>query len=392
MSNSARLLAVCDLLTEEQGHLDLRTVIDSAAKQLAGLTRSEIGIVAVDGPNGLAVGSYPRSVSDADVRQMFEAHRHGGPPQPLVSAAGAEARVAAFGNETAWFGIVAAAGPIDGEFSMLDDWLVSVVARRVESQLALVDLHQQRVADAATVRDAELAGKLQQALMPAAPHRSGAFDIAGRLHPARHVAGDLYDVLSVGDDAVAIVADVSGKGVPASLLTASLHTAAAHAVTAEGIRPAAVLSSIDRQIAPLLDRTGRIVTVAIAATDTRAGTIRIASAGHHPVLVRTAGTARLVTPGAPPLGIGSFQAPEAVVAAMPGDLVLLASDGIVDQRRPDGAEYGIDRLLGAVAGLNTAQAGDLVDAVFGGVEEFAAGAFQDDDQTAVVMTAVEDRR
>jgi serine phosphatase RsbU (regulator of sigma subunit) len=225
--------------------------------------------------------------------------------------------------------------------------------------------------------------------MPAPIHRTGSIEIAGNLIPARQIGGDLYDVLPSGNDTVALVADVAGKGVAASLLTASVHAAAAHAVSTEGADPSAIVSAIEREIGPLLDRTGRIVTVAVAATDVSAGSVRIASAGHHPVVARTSGGAELVLPGAPPLGIGSFRAVETALPGTPGTVVVLASDGIVDQRRSSGEAYGIDRLLAAVERLAAAPAADGVDALFADVAEFAEGAIQDDDQTALVMRVVE---
>jgi serine phosphatase RsbU (regulator of sigma subunit) len=72
----------------------------------------------------------------------------------------------------------------------------------------------------------------------------------------------------------------------------------------------------------------------------------------------------------------------------PGDLLVLGSDGIVDQRRPDGTAFGIERLLSVVTGLPAAP-GPSVAAIFDSVHEFADGAPQDDDQTCVVMSASE---
>jgi serine phosphatase RsbU (regulator of sigma subunit) len=385
------MLAVCELLSEERGHLDSRAVVDAAAAQVARLTRADLGIIALEGLDGPIVGSYPRPVSDALVRRTLNEHQDAECRRTSMLSPPVEARVADF-RAGAARGIVAAAGPIDGSFSLLDEWLVGVVARRLEAQLALVELHRQRLADADLVRDTALAGILQRELMSAATHRVGRLDVAGRIRPARHVAGDLYDVLPMGADAVAVVADVSGKGVPASLLTAAVHAAVTHAVAAEGAHPSAVVASVDRELSRVLDRTNRIVTIAVAATHMATDTIRIASAGHHPVIARVGGVSELVSPGSPPLGIGSFPAPETIIHLAPGDLVLLGSDGIVDQRRAGGDAYGLERLLTTISGLATSPAGEIADAVLEDVAVFAGDAIQDDDQTALVLAVGKELR
>ena len=385
------MLAVCELLSEERGHLDARAVVDAVAEQLARLTRADLGIVALEGPNGPIVSSYPRPVADAMVRRALNDHRDADCHRTSMFSPPVDARVAGFQTGAAR-GIVAAAGPIDGTFSVLDEWLVGVVARRLEAQLALVELHRQRLADADLARDAALAGVLQKALMSAAGHRVGGLDVAGRIQPARHVAGDLYDVLPMGDDAVAVVADVAGKGMPASLLTAAVHAAVTHAVAAEGAHPSAVVAAVDRELSPMLDRTNRIVTIAVAATNMATDTIRIASAGHHPVIARVGGISELISPGTPPLGIRSFPVSETIIHAAPGDLVLLGSDGIVDQRRAGGDAFGLERLLATIGRLETAPAGQIADAVLEEVAAFAGDAIQDDDQTALVLAVGEDLR
>jgi serine phosphatase RsbU (regulator of sigma subunit) len=77
--------------------------------------------------------------------------------------------------------------------------------------------------------------------------------------------------------------------------------------------------------------------------------------------------------------------PESVLAIAPGDFALLASDGIIDQRRHDGTPYGVERLLAALAQRPVDGATNLITTVYSAVREFAGGAPQDDDQTGLAM-------
>ncbi|MDH3539341.1 MAG: serine/threonine-protein phosphatase [Acidimicrobiia bacterium] len=388
VSDTGRLLAVCDLLVESSARLDAAEVAKAGAEQLARLTRADLAVVAFDGPQGRIVKSYPRPVSSAVVEDLLDRAPGMNGERHLVGGTREEARLAGFGEGCAHTGAVAAIGSVDGAFSLLDDWLVSVVGRRIEAQLELVELHHRRLADAEILRDAAIAGEMQRALLPAWNIELAGSAVDGGLRPARHVGGDLYDLQQVEHDVVAIVADVSGKGAPASLLTAAVHSAFGHAVASLGAAPAAIIERIAGETQALLDRTGRILTAAVAATDVSSGIIRFASAGHHPVVHRSGGAARLIRPPAPPLGAGAFAMDEVVISMTPGDLLVLGSDGIVDQRRPDGTAFGIERLLGVVTGLPAAP-GPSVAAIFASVHEFANGAPQDDDQTCVVMSASE---
>ncbi len=381
MSDSARVLAVCDLLTDQQAHLDTRAILDSAAEHVARLTRCDLGIVAMGVGGEPIIGSYPRSVTPALLEQLIGATpADGGLHHDLARPDGT--RTARFGTD----GLVLAVGSIDEPLTNLDEWLVMMVARRVEAQLEVVQLHTERLARAEIVQDAILAGELQRALLPAPSPRGDIIDVAARLRPARHVGGDLYDFQRVGHDVVALIADVSGKGMAASLLTASVHVAARRAITELGTDPAAIVERIRFEVAPLLDTTARLVTVAVAATDVFRGELRIANAGHSPVVVRNGDHSQLIVPGAPPLGtIVSGQATSTVPFG-PGDTLVLASDGFPDQRDPAGNSFGLDRMIEEIAGDVAISAQDSCDHLFDVVHAFADGSPQDDDQTAVVIS------
>lgn len=362
MSDVARLIAVADLLVDEGRLLDRAGIAESAAEQVARLARAGYAHVVLAGPDGAVDAAYPGASPVGDF--------------------GLEARI----DGSSTVGSVRVAEPIDGSFSHLDAWLVEVVARRIESQLAVVDLHESKVSQAEVVRDAELAGELQRALVSAERCATPRAVASGRLLPARRVGGDLFDLIEVDGGLLAVVLDVSGKGAAASLLTAAVLSSVHHHAREVGVAPADVLQAVDASMAPMLDRTGRLVTLAVAGVTRRGGEVRIASAGHHPVLVRAADGAEAVPPTAPPLGVVRPGTDEAVVDFPEGASILMASDGIVDQRNPLGVPFGMDR-LGALLDTRFSAPESLVRRVLDDVDTFAAGMPQDDDQALVVVTS-----
>jgi sigma-B regulation protein RsbU (phosphoserine phosphatase) len=283
-------------------------------------------------------------------------------------------------------GIVRIAEPVDGAFTHLDAWLVEVLARRLESQMATIELHESEMASQEALRDAELAGELQRALVSADYATVGGYEVAGRLVPARQVGGDLFDLVEVDRGVLAVLADVSGKGASASLLTSAVLSSIHHHASHTGLRPGAVLRAVAASMAPMLERTGRLVTLVVAAIDPSCGELRIASAGHHPVFVAGAGSVDVIRATAPPLG-----------AALPGDeerirplereiALLLASDGLTDQCDPSGRPFGMEALAAVLADRACADSRTIADQLLSEVSRYADGAQQDDDQAVVVMT------
>lgn len=362
MSDVARLIAVADLLVDEGRVLDRVGIAQSAAEQVARLTRAAHAHVALAGPDGAVHAAYPGPASGIN----FDL----------------EARI----DGASTVGSVRVAGPIDGSFSHLDAWLVDVVARRIESQLAVVDLHESKVAQAEVVRDAELAGELQRALVSAERCTTPRANAAGRLVPARQVGGDLFDLIEVDGGLLAVVADVSGKGAAASLLSAAVLSSVHHHAGEVGVAPALLLRAVAMSMAPMLDRTGRLVTLAVAGVTWQGGELRVASAGHHPVLLRDDAGVRAVTPTAPPLGVVRPGSDEFTAAFPAGASLLLASDGIVDQRDPFGVPFGMDRLATLFEGVSGGPE-PIVRFVLDDVTTHTGGVPQDDDQALVIVTS-----
>ncbi len=150
------------------------------------------------------------------------------------------------------------------------------------------------------------------------------------IQPAGKVGGDYYDFFPLGPDQMCVVlADVSGKGVPAAVFVSNTR-AVLRAVAREGSTPRDLLGAVSET----LRRDGRgemYVTCFVAIVDLRQHRFVYANAGHPPGLVRSSGSFSALAAGGPPLGLlPAAQYEEACVTLRPGDLVVIVSDGVTD--------------------------------------------------------------
>jgi hypothetical protein len=180
-----------------------------------------------------------------------------------------------------------------------------------------------------------LAAEIQRRLLPSASQGSNGVRWAGRLEPALRIGGDFYDFIQVNDGDVFVVGDVSGKGIPASLLQASAHSLF-RTLGRETADPADLLTRISREI--YSENAGSpYLTCLVVRVDCRQRTLTYVNAGHPAgLMVRRSGL-RLLSRGGPPAGLFPETAYEAeVVALEAGDLGVIVSDGITEAVEEDG--------------------------------------------------------
>jgi phosphoserine phosphatase RsbU/P len=269
----------------------------------------------------------------------------------------------------------------EGDMELLVS-LASAAALRIRN-IALAEEAAERRRMAAELA---LARHIQVALLPdKLPAVPGWRLHAGNL-PSRGVSGDFYQVVprDGGREVVLVVADVSGKGMAASLLTASLEALLA-APLEEGLAPEEMAARVSR----LLHRRTppeKYATVFLAVVEPATGVVAYASAGHNPgLVVRAGGTVERLSVGGPPIGL----LPEAEYGAgrvdmAPGDTLLLYTDGIVEATDPDDVEYGLRRLEALAAVRRNEEPAALARAIEEEVEAFVRGVPIADDRTVVI--------
>jgi serine phosphatase RsbU (regulator of sigma subunit)/pSer/pThr/pTyr-binding forkhead associated (FHA) protein len=259
--------------------------------------------------------------------------------------------------------------------------MANVAAFRIENA-RLVEVEQ---AERIMKRDLAQAADIQNGMLPdKAPQIHGA-DLAGFNAACRTVGGDYYDFFSYSDDRVGLtLGDVSGKGMPASLLMAQLH-ARVQVLAEEPDNLGSFMSRLNKATCARCP-SNRFITFFFAVFDAGTGELAFANAGHNPpVVVRANGEAELVEGGGPVLGILPI-APysEMHTRLEHGDMIVLYSDGVTEANNLNYDEFGEDRFIEVLKANRNKPASAIVDAVTKALAEFSAGAPQADDITLVV--------
>lgn len=254
--------------------------------------------------------------------------------------------------------------------------------REAQSQL----LAQQRLQ-----QEMELAAQIQASLLPRElPHLDG-FEFAAAASPARYVSGDLYDFVSRDSGSCHIVvADISGKGVPAALLTSTARTLL-RAETEHEDSPSAILEKVNRTLYGDLAHAEMFITLLVAWLDARLGSLTLANAGHTETLWWRQGSGTFQTLPATGLPVGirmESPVPDETILLRPGDAVVGYSDGITEAANERDELFGLERLKVTVAGHARASADDLSQAIMEAVEAFRGGAPLSDDVTLIVLKAL----
>lgn len=201
------------------------------------------------------------------------------------------------------------------------------------------------------------------------------------------VGGDFVDLIDSRGKLIAVLGDVSGKGTPASLVAAVVLSSVQHHVDHVGAHPGELLRRVHQSLNGMLDRTGKLVTLAIAVIDPNVSSMRIASAGHHPVMLASASGVSRLGPTCPPLGADVPCGMELEAPFIPGSTLLLASDGITEQLDDNGAEFGLDRLALLADDARRLTPDAAIARVIHVIDEFSGNSLRLDDQAVVVVRA-----
>ena len=186
-----------------------------------------------------------------------------------------------------------------------------------------------------------------------------------------------------------LIADVAGKGLPAALLMSNLQ-AAVRAFSDNAASPAEVCAKVNRLVCRHMV-SGRFVTACYLRLDCRRHVLTCANAGHNPPLVvRASGEVVRLTASGTVLGVfPDIVDQERTCELLPGDRLVLYTDGITEATSPDGEEYGEHGLAAAIDRLGGLRAPELTSALFDDVLTFARGTLNDD---ATIVSVVVDRR
>ena len=216
----------------------------------------------------------------------------------------------------------------------------------MQTHLVLRGIRDQLAQQLKAIRsELETARQIQLSILPREDPRTKDLDISARYIPMTSVAGDFYDFIVVDDKRLgALVADVSGHGMPAALISSMLKIALA-AQSECASDPARVLSGLNEALCGKFK--GHFVTAAYIFIDLEKKTITYAGAGHPPLLLRDHSSGKGSEVLENGLFLGAF--PHAAYSSLErpfqeGDMMLLYTDGIVEMNSAQEEEFGGDRL------------------------------------------------
>lgn len=233
----------------------------------------------------------------------------------------------------------------------------------------------------------EVARTLQQSILPADFPTDARFEGHAIMRAARMIGGDFYDVFALDPDHLGVVvADVSGKGVPAALFMMLVRS-----LLQEVARHANSAAECLARVNTLLQERNQVslfVTMVYGILDVRTGRFTFSNGGHQmPYLLRDGETPRTMTERASPLvglldGV-SYQ--EHRIDLIPGDSLLLMTDGVAECFDRSGQTFGSHRILELLSRLDYSHAGTMIEQIMTSLDTFSAGTAPSDDVTILVL-------
>ncbi len=255
-----------------------------------------------------------------------------------------------------------------------------------------VDTLKRYISDAAARIDAELAfaKAIQHSALPSVfppyPNRTE-FDIQATMHTAKEVGGDFYDFYFVDEDTLAfLIADVSGKGIPAAMFMMTSKTLL-KSYAESGMSVEEVFTTANEKLCEGND-AGMFVTAWMGFLNIKTGKVTYANAGHNPPAVKHADgsfTYLRSRPGLVLAGMEGIRYRKNELQLEPGDVIYLYTDGVTEANDSDNKLYGEERLLGILNQNANAAPKAICDAVKADVDAFVGEAPQFDDITMLTI-------
>ena len=275
--------------------------------------------------------------------------------------------------------------PID-----LDD--LSLTIEKAIEQIRYIKTMQQEHSQLESIKgDLAIAREIQQAILPRIfppfPENAEQLDIAALMNAAKDVGGDFYDFFRIDDQRIGfVVADVSGKGVPAAIFMAVSRTLI-RATGVRGVSPAECISYSNELLAQE-SANSMFVTAFYGIYNLTTGQVTYTNAGHNPPYLMKADGTILQLPFSSDLVVGAiddFKYSEETLQLEHGDTLLLYTDGVTEAINSGDEEFGEQRLQAVLAHLTSNSSQDIIERIKACVSDFAGEAEQSDDITLLAI-------
>jgi serine phosphatase RsbU (regulator of sigma subunit) len=284
-------------------------------------------------------------------------------------------------------GFIALSNKISGyNYNYEDITTLNILSNQLVVALSNARLYKASLEKQRMEEELSMARQIQMDLLPKTLPHGDDFEFAAYSEPSRYVGGDFYDFLETRRDTTGIViADVSGKGMPAALMVSQIQ-----AMFRSEARNTDSLVKILQNVNFLMATTTsseKFVTVFYAEFDTVGKILHYSNAGHnYPIVIHKNGAHQFLIEGG--LLMGAFsdaRYKEDSIHLLPGDLVFFYTDGINEAHGKDGEQYGEDRLLELITDIRDLPAEEITKKVVEDVQNFAVADMPQDDMTVVAL-------
>jgi phosphoserine phosphatase RsbU/P len=250
-------------------------------------------------------------------------------------------------------------------FSAGDLKLLNTIAMQSAPAIEISRLYRLAIEKAQFERELQMARQVQESLLPLTlPHVSG-WEFSIRWQPAREVSGDFYDFINEGDHCLGLViADITGKGLPASLFMVFVRSALRASIAQQGTPAEAITRA--NQLVCQDSHESLFATLVYTRLKTDTGELEYVNAGHNPPLLYRSGhdDIQLLKRTGVPLGM-DFDSPFSWQTTLlnPGDFILFYTDGVTESIDPDEQEFGLERLIQSVYKLRDRSTEQILDGI-----------------------------
>ena len=271
-------------------------------------------------------------------------------------------------------------------FSEDDQRLLAIIAAQSAQVVENARLNEREKQFVKMQEEVRLAAKIQAELLPKDPPAIPGYDIAGQSIPAQVVGGDYFDFIPMDDGHIAIcLGDVTGKGLPASLLMANVQAT----LRSQSMIQTSAKSCVERSNTFLYQSTSaeKFVTLFYGILDFKTHTLLFSNAGHdHPFLLHNEQEPIRLKTGGIMLGMmETFPFEEETVQLESAALFVLYSDGIAEAMNPKQEQFGEQRIAEVIRAHRNLPAAEIIDALMHAAKAHAGTAPQSDDMTIVVV-------
>ncbi|HAE10797.1 MAG TPA: hypothetical protein DCG39_04050 [Opitutae bacterium] len=292
-------------------------------------------------------------------------------------------------------GVLVVANPSSGlTFSDMDLSLVNSLAEQAALAIKNSDAMNLRVEKTRMDSDLSLAREVQGLFLASKPTACKGLEMDARYLPSSQVGGDFYDFYKLTATKFAVsIADVSGKGVPASLLMAICQTNLRHYV-GKSRPPSEVLKKLNLDLENRI-REDMFITLFLAIIDTQANTITYARAGHEPALLAREdkkGKTSVEKLHGGGMAIGMVPSEffeesieDQVVDFNAGDIMVLFTDGVTEAENEEREEFGLDRLSDKLSSSLALGAEEFNEGLLSDLDDFSSDSFKRDDVTILTV-------